>query len=881
MNLNWLNIKSKVFLLNLLIVLFWIIFGFFVFDLVQKIKEQHELERNLTSLNHLIADKNVLVQELLAKASDYGPSFSSAEENHKRQFRLTSTALLNQLNLIALHPDFNGQSWLQKKIDFLIENTYTIREQYQELFSLVEERGNESEGLISTFKRLLNRSPGNTEIRQQLFNRFNDYLLSGNPAYLEYIKQNIAQNEQAFGPANLLEEELEMDPPDVPAFLLDLIDRLNRIDMQMGRTSKEGLRGDLDTYLSILQTEAVSLNNLIRIESDTLLVKRNRRIKIILAMGLLTVMATSIVMSRTFSNILLKLSRYISRLARGAFPEQITFRDDDELKEISEKLHRFVGNLKWKTAFADSIAEGKHDIQYEPISEEDKLGQSLLALSEKLQQAQKEDRKHQEESEQRRWMNEGLAHFGEITRFYSNDLKGLSDEMIRNLVKYLNCSFGGLFLYDDSNPEEPVLDMMTSFAYNRKKHLTRTVALGEGLIGTCAMEKERILLTDIPEDYPDIISGMGAARPASILILPVQTKDQMLGVIELASLEMMQAHQIEFAEKIAEMLAGSISIVKINNKTAALLIQTQQQSGEMQEQESKLKEQMEKLKETEHQAKLREREIEHLVDAINDAMLVAEFRIDGTLARMNDKYLLLLETQRDLLLGRKHYEIFGLNRHSEEYRSFWDDLAHGRAVYKEEKIKLMEGGAVWLDQAYIPLPGKDGEISRVLNIARDITLLKSTQDRLEQREREVNRRSTEIGSLEDAVNASLLKCEFNELGVFNHVNENFIQTTGYSGKELLGKNIRLFLKEDEKEQFNRIWEQVMRSKPYTGVIKRTKPTGEEVWLMSTFTPVKDHEGNIYKVIYLGQDITEKRLKYKLLEEANREIERLREMINKR
>ena len=63
------------------------------------------------------------------------------------------------------------------------------------------------------------------------------------------------------------------------------------------------------------------------------------------------------------------------------------------------------------------------------------------------------------------------------------------------------------------------------------------------------------------------------------------------------------------------------------------------------------------------------------------------------------------------------------------------------------------------------------------------------------------------------------------------------------------------------------------------MIRRTKPTGEEVWLMSTFTPVRDEGGTIYKVYYLGQDITERKLKYQLLEEANNEIERLRERLN--
>jgi len=71
---------------------------------------------------------------------------------------------------------------------------------------------------------------------------------------------------------------------------------------------------------------------------------------------------------------------------------------------------------------------------------------------------------------------------------------------------------------------------------------------------------------------------------------------------------------------------------------------------------------------------------------------------------------------------------------------------------------------------------------------------------------------------------------------------------------------------------------VIKKKVYEGVIRRSKPTGEETWLVSTFSPVKDEAGVIYKVYFMGLDITEKKLKYQLLEDANREIERLKERL---
>ena len=116
-------------------------------------------------------------------------------------------------------------------------------------------------------------------------------------------------------------------------------------------------------------------------------------------------------------------------------------------------------------------------------------------------------------------------------------------------------------------------------------------------------------------------------------------------------------------------------------------------------------------------------------------------------------------------------------------------------------------------------------------------------------------------------------------GAFISREDKYCEVTGYGRKELLGRNYRLFLKDNEKDQFEKIWNEVVKEKVYEGSIRRSKPTGEEVWLVSTFSPVKNEAGEIYKIYFMGLDITEKRLKYQLLEEANQEIERLNDRLS--
>jgi methyl-accepting chemotaxis protein len=166
---------------------------------------------------------------------------------------------------------------------------------------------------------------------------------------------------------------------------------------------------------------------------------------------------------------------------------------------------------------------------------------------------------------------------------------------------------------------------------------------------------------------------------------------------------------------------------------------------------------------------------------------------------------------------------------------------------------------------------------KVLCIASDISESKIQEINLKKQSAEIARKNRELESLTLAVDSSLIKCLYDSASFIIDTNENFDKATGFTRNEMLGKENKMFLKPDEEEQFTKIWSQVMKGKPYTGVIKRSKPTGEELWLMSTFTPVKDEKGAIYKVYFLGQDISEKKLKYKLLEEANREIDRLKKL----
>ena len=137
-----------------------------------------------------------------------------------------------------------------------------------------------------------------------------------------------------------------------------------------------------------------------------------------------------------------------------------------------------------------------------------------------------------------------MAKFGEILRHDTDNLEALSYNIIHNLVKYLDANQGGFFIINDDDPKDKHFDMTTCYAYERKKFADRRVNWGEGLIGTCAIEKETIYLEEIPETYVNITSGLGKATPNAILVVPIKLNEDIYGVLELASFKKMQKYAI-------------------------------------------------------------------------------------------------------------------------------------------------------------------------------------------------------------------------------------------------------------------------------------------------------------------------------------------------
>jgi putative methionine-R-sulfoxide reductase with GAF domain len=228
------------------------------------------------------------------------------------------------------------------------------------------------------------------------------------------------------------------------------------------------------------------------------------------------------------------------------------------------------------------------------------------------------------EAEQKRvWATQGQANFGDLIRTSSHDAKTLSQEVIIFLVKYLKANQGGIFIVNDEEEHNHFLELKAAYAFERKKYLTKQIGLGEGLVGQAYLEKETIHLRKIPQHYVHITSGLGGSNPSTLLLVPMKTEEEVLGVIELASFKHFEQHEIEFCEKIAETFAATLAGVKVNERTRQLLEQSQEQSEEMRAQEEEMRQNMEEMQATQEEMARKENSyisrIEKLEVALQEA----------------------------------------------------------------------------------------------------------------------------------------------------------------------------------------------------------------------------------------------------------------------
>lgn len=516
-------------------------------------------------------------------------------------------------------------------------------------------------------------------------------------------------------------------------------------------------------------------------------------------------------------------------------------RDLDLCKQEQLKLKE---QAQEATTFIDEIKKGNFKYDVSAKLGESELGSALTSMKIHLAKIAREE-------ETRNWLNAGLATFSDILRNKKSlSLKDLTDDILMNLVKYIQANQGALFVLD-GDEQNKHLTMLSCYAYNRKKFMDKRIELGEGMAGQCVLEREVIYLKDVPANYVRITSGLGEATPREVLISPLIINESVFGVIELASLGEFLPHHREFVSKLSENIAATIKSVKDSERTLQLLNASQQQAEELRSQEEEMRQNMEEMQATQEEMKRKSDELNAasaemsgIIAGINATMATIEFTPDGTIITANDNFLKSVKYGLDQIKGR-HHRIFVPDEiiDSSDYKTFWSRLAAGEAITGTFKRVSSTGGTIWLNAIYNPIRNARGAVVKVIKFATDIT---AEQQLL-----------AETKGILEGINATMATIEFKPDGTIINANENFLKSMKYSLEEIKGKHHKMFAPKEvrESEDYKTFWARLAQGESIKGVFKRVSSTGDTVWLNAIYNPIADANGKIVKVVKFATDIT--------------------------
>lgn len=431
----------------------------------------------------------------------------------------------------------------------------------------------------------------------------------------------------------------------------------------------------------------------------------------------------SVIFSIVFLSIMTRLSNKVkhnmksmehesSLIASGTIDSSITNNGNYEFITIINNLKKIQHYIRERNDFVHQLLNNNFESNIELQGSKDDLSINLNALKDRLFKEKELQDKQNKINEIRRYNNEGLAKFADIMRINSNNTQILCDNLIKELVKYLGALQGVLFLTEEH--DEMTLNLMSAFAYDRKKYIKKTIKKGDGLIGTCAYEKQSINLKEIPKGYVSIKSGLGDTPPNNILLIPVMQDNNLVGVLEIASLKIFDKHDIDLTEQIASNLASTILTVRNSTKTSELLEKSQQQAAEMREQEEEMRQNMEELKATQEESARREDEMQGLINAVGASFYTLEYDTNGKIENINSRLATFLEQSYGSIIGRRHQDIFS------------DSSIINTEVICEivasKKVRHLTEVLSWGSKKLIykhtlsPILTQDGDVMKVLNL---------------------------------------------------------------------------------------------------------------------------------------------------------------------
>ncbi|WP_296619935.1 GAF domain-containing protein [Marivirga sp.] len=573
-------------------------------------------------------------------------------------------------------------------------------------------------------------------------------------------------------------------------------------------------------------------------------------------------------------NPIFKISISSRELAKGNLTEKIPYKSKNELGYIAQNINSMAEILENATDFTTKIGEGKLDADYKGLDEnhDNSLASSLLQMREKMKESAKADK-------ERSWVNEGLAKFADILRNNNDNIEELSYQIISNLVKFMEANQGALFVLSEpeDKDEQPTIILESAYAYERRKRIKKEIAIGEGLVGQSVQEGDRIYLTEVPEDFVEIKSGLGETLPRCVLIVPLKINEEIKGVVEIASIQDIPEYKIEFVEKLGENIASTIANAKTNERTKKLLMESQEMTEQMRSQEEEMRQNMEEMEATQEemgraQTEMAEKEanLNALINNTTDSIILID--TDYEIILMNDviknRYK---DTQYEKMKeGSNALDMLGDVR--DEWKGYYD------RVFKGEFLSFTIKSSVKGEDSYRhydihPIKQKDGEITGASVFSRDITKEKQLEIQREENAKKLAQREFVLNGMINNTEDTYFAINTNyEILVVNDVLKNRFKQSGVDLKP--GLSILSILPKEQLEKWKARYDKALAGEKLKIEEVRELQSGN-LTIETRCEPILNDKDEVIGVSTVSKDITELVKAQEEKEKLQKELEKLK------
>lgn len=390
----------------------------------------------------------------------------------------------------------------------------------------------------------------------------------------------------------------------------------------------------------------------------------------------------------------------------------------EEFLPITSTIKDLDGVFRRLKNLAIEVGSGKFDTEIRPFGGKGEIGNEVTKMRLSLKQIV-------QETNERNWFNEGFALIGELLRKDSRQ-ENFYEILIAEIVKYIDVTQGGIFAL---NKEKNVMRMRASYAFSRQKYIIKEVEMGEGVVGRVWREQDVVHLTEIPYDYAEISSGLGGMQPKSILVAPLITDGEVVGILEFATLTVFEPRQINFVKRIAESIAATIVRIQIDEATKLLLDESQALAMRLQEQEEENRQNLEEVTTAQELMARNSYEMERQLQALDAVFMMMDFDVRGNFIRVNQNILKTSGYHPTELLNQHFSLLLGAKATDTKVLADWQSVLEGNILSGEFTRFTKTGQKYWMYEVIYPLYDAKGKIIKISSIGYEISKQKE-QERL-------------------------------------------------------------------------------------------------------------------------------------------------------